>query len=433
MSEGKKRILVLGGGFGGAYAAQKLSKLLRGTEYELTVVDRNNYLLFYPLLVEAGVGVLEPRHVVVPIRKFMPQGDFRMAEVLAIDTDRHTVEIKVVGHHSSETLDYEHLVFSLGSITRIPPIPGLKEHAFELKSLGDAIEMRDRGIRLLELANTLNSRDERRALLRVIVVGGNYTGVEFAGEYQAFLSQAAKQYHHLESSDIEVRVLELGERILPTVDPKLADWAHRTLTARGLVIQPKNTVCEVGADFVVLKSGERLDTRTVVWAAGIAPNPLLATVKNFPLNGRGYLDCERDLRVKGFSNVWAVGDSATVYDENGQPYSATAQNASRQGPLVAKNIVSALNGQNTKPFDFKTLGSFAIIGHRSATAEFMGLKFRKFIGWFLYRGTYLAKMPTLAMKVRLAIDWFLELVLPAEIVQLGIHRAKSTPSRGNGK
>lgn len=306
----------------------------------------------------------------------------------------------------------------------MPPIPGLKEHGFELKSLSDAISLRDRGIRLLELANSLNSSEARRALLRVIVVGANFTGIELAGEYQAFLVQAARQYPNVSDSEIEVRVLELGDRILPAVDRSLSDWAFKTLKERGLVIQTGNSTTEVGATYAVLKSGERLYTPTVVWAAGIAPNPIISGISTFPKNERGYIDCERDLRVKGFNNVWAIGDSATVYDAEGRAYAATAQNASRQGPLVAKNILSTIRGGQTKTFDFKTVGSFAIIGHRNAAAEFMGLKFRRFVGWFLYRGTYLAKMPTLSMKVRLAIDWFLELVLPSPIVQLGVHREK---------
>ena len=421
----RKRVLILGGGFGGAYAAQKLVKALKGSEYDLTLVDRNNYLLFYPLLVEAGVGVLEPRHVVVPIRKFMPGADFRMAEVVGIDTDRREVKIQVTGHPRPEILNYDHLVIGLGSITRVPPIPGLAEHGFELKSLTDAISLRDRGIRLLELANTLASEADRRSLLRVIVVGGNFTGVELAGEYQAFLTEAAKQYSNVSPSEIEVRILELGERILPAVDGELAEWAVKTLTKRGLVIQTGNSVTEVGKDFAILKSGERLGTETVVWAAGIAPNPLLASIESLPKNQRGYVECERDLRVKGFENIWGIGDSATVYDADGKPYPATAQTASRQGPLVARNILSVIQGQSTRTFAYKLVGSFAIIGHRNAAAEFMGLKFRGFVGWFLYRGTYLAKMPTFAMKVRLAFDWFLELVLPTEVVQLGVHRVKS--------
>lgn len=419
----KRRIVILGGGFGGAYAAQELAKRLNPSEFEITVLDRNNYLLFYPLLVEAGVGAIEPRHVVVPIRKFMPRTDFRMAEILGIDTQAKQVRFKIVGSDAAEQIHYDHLVFALGSVTRIPDnVPGLKQFGFELKSLGDAVQLRDRAIRLLELANSVADEKQRRALLRVVVIGANFTGVELAGEYQAFMREASKNYPNVNADDIDVMLLEFGDRILPAVRPELAEWAYNTLTNRGLDIRTGNTVTEIGLDFAVLKSGERIPTHTVVWAAGIAPSPLIPKVPTLPMNQKGYIECERDLRVKGFQDIWAIGDSATVYDERGKAYAATAQNASRQGPHVARNIASHLKGEPTQPFDFDVLGSFAAIGHRSAAAEFLGWNFKGFLGWFLYRGTYLMKMPTLAMKLRLSMDWALELVLPTEPVQLGVHR-----------
>jgi NADH dehydrogenase len=424
----KRRIVILGGGFGGAYAAQELSRRLDRDEFEVTVIDRNNYLLFYPLLVEAGVGAVEPRHVVVPIRKFMPKADFRMAEVLAIDTDGKQVTFRVIGCNETDKIHYDHLVFGLGSVTRIPDnVPGLKEHGFELKSLSDAVELRDRAIRLLELANTIEDPDLRREILRVVVIGANFTGVELAGEYQAFLVAASKDYPNVSSSEIEVMLLEYADRILPAVHPELAEWARKTLADRGLDIRTKTSVTEIGGDYAVLTTGERVSTHTVVWAAGILPSPMLAKVPTLPKNARGYLECERDLRVKGFQDVWGIGDSATAYDANGKQYAATAQNASRQGPHVARNIIASLRGEPLKPFDFNVLGSFAAIGRRSAAAEFMGRNFTGFIGWFLYRGAYLMKMPTFAMKLRLAMDWFLELILPTEPVQLGVHRPDDRP------
>ncbi|AIE83465.1 NAD(P)/FAD-dependent oxidoreductase [Fimbriimonas ginsengisoli] len=422
----KRRIVILGGGFGGAYAAQELSRRLNRDSFEITLIDRNNYLLFDPLLVEAGVGTIEPRHVVVPIRKFMPKSDFRMADVLGVNTELRQVTYRVVGRDESEKLHYDHLVFALGSITRIPDnIPGLKEHGFELKSLADAVELRDRAIRLLELANTVTEEAVRRELLRIVVIGANFTGVEIAGEYQAFLKEAAKDYPNVNPQEIDVLLLEFSDRILPAVHQNLADWVVLTLTQRGLDIRTKTTVTEIGPDYALLTTGERVSTHTVVWAAGIAPNPLIAKIPTFPTGQKGYIECERDLRVKGFDNVWAVGDSATVYDEKGRPYAATAQNATRQGPHAAKNIVAQINGEPLKPFDFNVLGSFAAIGHHAAAAEFKGRHFTGFIGWVMYRGAYLMKMPTFPMKLRLLMDWILELILPTEPVQLGVHRPET--------
>jgi len=420
----RKRVVILGGGFGGAYAAQELGRRFRPEEVEVTVIDRNNYLLFYPLLVEAGVGTLEPRHVVVPIRKFMPKADFRMAEVISVDTVEQQVVFQVVGSDSKTRIHYDHLVFGLGSITKIPPIPGLKEFGFELKSLADAVELRDRAIRLLELANTITDRAERRSLLRIVVIGANFTGVELAGEYQAFLSDASKDYENVDPSDIQVMILEFADRILPAVGKDLANWCHNTLVKRGLDIRTKTTISEIGQDYAVLTTGERVETHTVVWAAGIAPNPMIAKI-GLPTNERGYIECERDLRVKGFDNVWAIGDSAAVKNAEGKPYAATAQNASRQGPLVGKNIVRVMRREQTQSFDFNVLGSFAAIGHRSAAAEVMGRNVTGFLGWFMYRSAYLLKMPTLAMKARLVIDWTLELFFKTTPVQLGVHRPEA--------
>ncbi len=417
------RIVVLGGGFGGAYAAQLLARK-KNPAYELTVLDRNNFLLFYPLLVEAGVGALEPRHVVVPLRLFMPNADFRMAEVLAVDLERQTVSYRVIGSKVVEELPYDHLILSLGSITRIAPIPGLREYGFELKSLTDAVELRDRGIRQLELANTIADPQQRRDLLRHVVVGANFTGIEFAGEYQAFMAEAAKHYRNVRPEEIEMIVLEHGTRILPSVRPDLSAWAERALKRRGVDIRAQTSIVEVGQEHAVLTTGERLSTGMVVWAAGIAPNPLVAQIAGLPLNAKGYIDCEPDLKVKGFENVWAVGDCATVYDGTGVPFAATAQSAGRQGPVAAKNVVATLKGESTKPFRYKPIGAFAAIGCRSAAAEVLGHSFKGFFGWFLYRGTYLMKMPTLQMKIRIAMDWFLELILKSEVVQLGVHRPR---------
>jgi len=289
-SGSKKRVLVLGGGFGGAYAAQRLSKGLPD-DWSLTLVDRNNYLLFYPLLVEACVGSLEPRHVVVPLRKFLRHGEMKMAEVIAIDLESKTVRLQVVGSDARESLAYDHLILATGSITKPVDIPGLQEHSFQLKGIADGVDLRDRGIRLLELANTIEDAERRKGILRVVAIGANYTGVEFAGEYQAFLRRAARSYEKVSPGDISMVLLEQGERILNTLDPELAAYAHRKLTRRGLSIRTGTSVTEVAADHVVLTTGERLDTRTTVWCAGIAPNPLVAGMPGLPKGPHGYVVC----------------------------------------------------------------------------------------------------------------------------------------------
>ena len=416
----KKRVVVLGAGFGGAPCAGELVKRL-SKDVEVVVIDRNNYTLYYPLLVEAGVGTLEPRHVTVPFRAQVPKAGFVMAEVTGVDFERKNVHYRVIGGGEQE-LRYDHLVFSLGSVTKVPDtIPGLKEHGFELKSLLDAISLRDRGIRLLELASTIGDAKKRKELLTFVVVGANFTGVELAGEYHAFMRKAMKRYSGIGQNDLRVLVLEYSDRILGGTSASLADWCEKTLGKRGVEIRKKDTVTEIGEDFAQTKGGERVPTHTVVWAAGIAPSPMVEAF-GFPKGERGYIECERDLKVKGLEGVWAIGDSAHVPPKEGEkPYAATAQNASREGPLCARNIAATLAGEETKPFDFSPIGNFAAIGHMQAAAQVFGHDVRGFLGWVLYRGAYLVKMPTFKLKVRLVGDWIGEILFPHEPVQLGVH------------
>jgi NADH:ubiquinone reductase (H+-translocating) len=417
----RRRVVIVGGGFGGAYAAQTLSRALPD-DWNLTLIDRNNFLLFYPLLVEAGVGTIEPRHVVVPIRKFMKRGEFIMGEVHHVDLQAQQVGYQVIGSAGEERLHYDHLILAPGSVTKLPDVPGLKEHGFELKSLADSVEFRDRGIRLLELANTIEDREDRRALLRIVVVGSNFTGIELAGEYQDFLHDASKQYENVETSDVQVVVLEYADRILPALDPELAQYAHRHLEKRGLVIRTKTTLTEIRHGEVTLSTGEVMRTHTPVWAAGIAPSPLIQNISGLPLGERGYIKTDDTLRVHGMENVWAVGDSAQVLDSQGKPYAATAQNATRQGTIVAKNIIRAIRGESPKPFVYSGLGSVAALGCRTAVAKVMGIKLSGLIAWWLYRTIYVMKMPSWSRRIRIILDWTVDLFMSREPVQLGVRR-----------
>jgi len=425
-SGGKKRVIVVGGGFGGAYAAQRLSRRLP-EGWDLLLIDRNNFLLFYPLLVEASVGSLEARHVVVPLRRFLKRGEVVMAEVRSIDPERRTIEIQVIGADKGSTCSYDELILACGSITKLPPVPGLKEYGFELKSLSDGVDLRDRGIRLLELANTIDDAERRRDILRIVVVGANFSGVEFAGEYQDFLRTAARSYRNIDPDEITVLLLEMAGRILNALEPELADYARRHLSREGVDIRTGTSVKEIGREFVVLTTGERLSTRIVVWCAGIAPNPLLGQVLGIPTNKQGYIECNPDLSVARREHLWAIGDIAAVMDQSGKPYAATAQNATREGTAAADNLLARLAGRPTKPFDYGGLGSFAALGCRTAVAKVFGIKIAGFPAWFMYRTVYLFKMPGWSRKVRIMMDWTADLFAKAEPVQLGIRRIVRQP------
>lgn len=424
--DARRRIVILGGGFGGAYAAQHLGRRLKKRrDVEILLLDRNNYFIFYPLLVEAGTGQLEPRHAVVPIRDFLdgPRSEFRMAEVIAADPKAQTVTYEVAGGGGRHTVDYDHLVVALGSVTRMPAVPGLRDYGFQMKSLNDAVSLRDRAIHLLEIANTLDDPHQRRALLHFVVVGSNFSGIEVAGEFQVFLSEAAKLYPNIKKGETKVTMVEMAGRILPALDADLAQFAHDHLTRRGMDIRLNATVQSIEPDHVALSTGEELASHTVIWCAGIAANPRVDHL-GLPVDSRGYILCERDLRVKGFENVWAIGDTAVNIDKEGKAYPATAQHAVQQAKALAANIAAVYSGKAAKPCDAVSKGTIAALGCRTGVANVFGVKLSGFVAWWLWRSVYLMKMPTLRRKIRVALDWTIDLFFGKDYVQLGVHRPR---------
>lgn len=428
-----KRVVIVGGGFGGAYCAQALERALRGESVETVLIDRYNYFVFYPLLVEAGTGNLEPRHVVVPIRSFLKSGTFRMAEVTGVNFGRRELSYRSAVTGEPGTISYDHLVLAPGSVTRLPNVPGLREHGCEIKSLTDAVALRDRAVALLEAADAERDPARRKALLSFVVVGSNFTGVEVAGEYDMFLRKAARRYPNVSPRDCQVSLVEIADRILPALDADLAEYARRHLERRGIQVLLQHSVREIRETEVVLQSGVVLPTCTVIWCAGIAPPPLLQRL-DLPRDERGYILCERDLRVRGFDNVWAIGDAAVNVDAEGNAYPATAQHAVRQGANVARNVARVLDGKTPRPFDFRSLGSLVALGCRSGVAKIFGIKLAGFAAWWMYRSVYLMKMPGLARKARVALDWTFDLVFPPDVVQLGVHRGlrRGFPDSGTG-
>lgn len=426
-----KRILILGGGFGGAYCARTLERLVSPSEAEIVLIDRRNNLQFYPLLVEAGTGSLEPRHVVVPIRTFLRRSRFVMAEVDGVDPARREISFTPVLGGAAERLGFDHLVLALGSVTSLPAVPGLKEHAWEMKSLGDAVALRDRAIIVLEAADAAEDPARRRALLHFVVVGGSFTGAEVAGEFHVFLRQAARRYARVRPEEIRVTLIERGDRILPALDADLSEFAREHLGRLGIDVRLGRSVSEIGPHHVRLDDGSRLDTSTVIWCAGIAQNPVIPAA-GLPAGPGGYLPCERDFSVKGIPGLWGIGDCALNPDRNGEPYPATAQHALRQGVHLARNIARTLKGAATLPFDYDGVGTIAALGCRSGVAKLYGFKISGFAAWWAFRTVYLMKMPGIARKLRLAIDWALELLFPRDYVQLGVHRGSGEAAGARG-
>jgi len=422
-SQGKTRVVIVGGGFGGAYAAQRLAKLARHESLDVTLINRTNYFVFYPLLVEAGTGSLEPRHAVVALRRMVGAGRFLMADVTGIDFDQQQVHAESGGGEQRRTIPYDHVIITPGSVTMLPPVEGLAEHGFQMKSMADAVALRDRAINLLERADA--SRDEalKRALLRFVVVGGAYTGVEVAGELDMFVREAAREYENVHRGDIKVTLIEKEPRLLPQVSRELADYALERLSARGVDIRLETTVNHVAAHAVELSNSQRIPTRTCLWTAGIQPPPLLGKL-DVPTDDRGYIRCKPDLRVEGYENVWAIGDAAVNPDPDGNPYPATAQHAVQEGRAVAENISRAAAGRDAEPLVYYAKGSIAALGCRSGVAEVFGIKVSGFFAWWLYRTVYLLKMPGIGRRIRIALDWTIGLIFGRDFVQLGVHEPR---------
>lgn len=421
--DGRPRIVIVGGGFAGAYCAQALERRLAPGLAEVVLVDRNNYFVFYPLLVEAGTGSLDPRHAVVSIRSFLERSRFVMGEVEGVDLERRVLVLRPPGSEHSRELAWDHLVLAPGSVTRLPPVPGLREHGFEIKSLADAVILRDRAIQKLEAADVAGDPEVRRRLLHFVVVGANFTGVEVAGEFDVFLRRTSRLYRDVDRKDVRVTLVEIGDRILPALEPDVARFAADALRRRGVAVELGVSVDRVERHAVVLSDGRRLPTDTVIWCAGIAPSPLVARL-GLPTDERGYLLCDRELRVEGRRDVWAIGDSAVNPGPDGRPYPATAQHAVRQGAHLAKNLVRVIRGQEALRCDIRSKGSLAALGCRTGVAQVFGIKLSGFAAWFLWRTVYLLKMPGIARRVRVALDWTMDLLFPREPVQIGLQAAR---------
>lgn len=417
MSDAADPIVILGGGFAGVNAAKHLQRCLPQGR-DVILFSQENHLVFTPLLGNVVGSSINPMHVVWPVRQMVRRVNCRTAAVTEIDLDAGEVQYRTAGNHLAKQ-PFAHLVFACGNVTKLDIIPGMSAHGWPLKTMGDALVLRNHLIGLLEKAQVERDEERRKKLLSVVVVGGGFSGVEVAGEIADLLKESARFYKDVPLSAIRVTLLHRGERILPELPESLGEFARAKMQARGIDIRLKSEAQAVTEWSVRLKGGEEVPAATVVCTIGTTANPLLTTA-DLPME-RGRIATDADLRVRGFPNVWALGDCAAVpnaYDNKPSP--PTAQFAVRQAKTLARNLSSVLAGKPTKPFSFHPLGAFASIGNRRAVGRVFGLRFSGLPAWFLWRGIYLSKMPTLARKVQIAFDWFWQMFFPRDIVQLNL-------------
>jgi NADH dehydrogenase len=421
----KTRILILGGGFGGVYAALRLQKRLRGeTNVEITLANRENFFLFTPMLHEVAAGDLDPVDIVSPIRALLPRVNFVAAEVRSIDLERRAVAVSHGYERHEHVLNYDHLILAMGSVTNFFKLPGVEERSLTMKSLGDAVHLRNRLIAHMEEADAEHDDAEQaKALLTVVVAGGGFAGIETIAGVNDFVRESLRFYPHLKEEMVRMVVVHPGDVVLPELGADLGAYAQRKLAKRGVEIHVNVKVAEADDRGVRLTDGTYVPCRTLVWTAGTAPHPLVGTL---PCEcERGRVKVEPTLAVPNWPGVWAIGDCACVSDVRnpGKSHPPTAQHAVREARVVADNVVAAIRGGEPKPFDFKLIGQLAAIGRRAGVAKVFGLKFSGFIAWWLWRTIYLAKLPRFEKKLRVAIDWTMDLLFPKDLVQYFGERA----------
>jgi NADH dehydrogenase len=416
--------LILGGGFAGLHAALELERALGSNEVSITIVNRDNFSLFTPMLHEVAASDLDMTHIVNPIRKLLRRSVFFAGEVESVDLAARAVVVSHSEGGHRHALRYDHLVLALGSVTNFYGTPGLEGRALTMKTLGDAIALRNRLIQLLEEGDFECAAEARHELLTVVVAGGGFAGVETIAGVNDFLREALPFYPHLAERDLRVVLVHPGSVILPELSPTLGRYAERQLARRGVEIHLNTSVTGVTAGGVSLSDGTVIPAQTIVWTAGTAPNPIVAAVPC--AKERGRVRATAELQVPGWPGVWAVGDCAAVPNEmTGMPHPPTAQHALRQGRRLARNIVATIRGRPLKPFVFSTLGQLAAIGRRAGVANILGLNFSGFIAWWLWRTIYLLKLPRFDRKVRVALDWSLDLFFSKDLVQFHTARARS--------
>ena len=411
-------VVIAGGGFAGANAARELERILPRQSTRLVLVNDVNFMLYTPLLPEAAAGMLEPRHVVTPLRDILKRTYLRMGAVSAHDPAGRTVELTT---HDGEVeeLPYDQLLVAFGSVSRSLPVPGLDRHAIGFKSLADAIWIRNHLVETLEEANATEDPARREALLTYVFVGGGYAGLEALAELQDFAADAIQRYPRARLHGMRWLLVEAAPRVLPEIDAGLAEYACEELRGRGMDIRMETTLARVEADRVELSTGERIPARTVVWTAGVTPHPSLRSMQ-LPLDDRGRVPVDDHLAVSGLDGVFAAGDCAAVPNPDGGLCPPTAQHAIRQGRVAAHNIAANLGVGTPRPFAYRNRGSFVNLGRYKAVASIPGgITLSGFPAWWAARTDHDSQLPGAARKLRAVADWTIGLPFRRDTAEVG--------------
>lgn len=439
----QKHILILGGGFAGVEVLRQLQKTFQDDiRINIVLVSKENFFLFTPMLPEVSSGMIETRHILTPIRTFCKRARFYEANVESINLNKKQVQIShAIGRENdhfrstSHLLDYDYLVIALGSETNFFGLKDVADSAFTIKSIGDAIILRNHVINMLEQADIEHEDKElERGLMTFVVVGGGFSGVETVGELNDFVRESINHFYYNIDANIDVRIILVSAtgRILPEVTDDLAEFALKKLRESGVEVILNARVDGASSDSVRLKDGTVIHTHTIIWAGGVLPPSL---VENLPCAHEkgGRISANTYLEVPRYTNVYVLGDCASITDRStGNPYPPTAQHAIRQAKIVSHNIISSVSKKgNKKQFDYKAKGMMALIGKKNGVGILLGHKIHGFIAWWLWRSYYLGNIPTVEKKLRVTVDWFVDLFFYRDVTRLKIFSKEKASSQSN--
>ena len=426
----KKRILVLGGGFAGVDCTRKLERYFQSNyDVEITLVSDDNFLLFTPMLPQVASGTIMPRHIVMPLRSLCEKARIYESAVRDIDPIGKHVTLEGTPEKRGVRIHYDYLIIALGSETNFFGLKNVEKHSFTMKTLADALSLRNRIIDMLEQAENEINEEIKRRLLTFVVVGGGFAGIETAGEINDFLHDALNYYHNIKTDDINVVIIEATSGILPGFNKKLIEYAHNKLEKNGVKILLDTVVSDFDGGNVTInkstnttsmKSETIILSHTLVWAAGITP---VEIIKNSVFKTKkGQIITNEFLEVENFSGIFAIGDCSRFSDRINKNYPPTAQLAEAHAKLAAYNIKQMINGNEKKKFEYNWKGQSAIIGKRSGIADVMGGKVTGFLAWLIWINYYLSKMPNFEKRLRVWLDWNIDLFFRRDISRYGFKR-----------
>jgi NADH dehydrogenase len=416
-----QRIVVVGGGYVGMYTALRMQKKLRKGEAEITVIDPQPHMTYQPFLPEAAAGSIEPRHVVVPLRKVLRMCHHLTGRVTGISHAAREVTVDLAAGRTT-TIGYDVLIVAPGSVARTLPVPGLAEQGIAFKTVGEAIYLRNHVLSRLDAAATTIDPALRRRLLTFLVVGGGYAGIEALAELADMARYASRYYENINREDIRWVLVEAANRIMPEVGPKMGRYTVERLLDADIEVNLDTRVKTMVGGHVELDDGQSFDTDTIIWTAGVKPNPMLDNT-DLPRDARGRVECSAELQVNGMPGVFSAGDCASVpdlsKDDPEAKTSPSAQHAVRQAKVLADNVVAHIRGKQLSQYKHSYAGSVASLGLYKGVAEIYGIKLRGIIAWFMHRTYHVSRMPTWNRRIRIVFDWTGALFLGREVVSLG--------------